>query len=95
LKKVAAGTALRKDSSVPVKDVSPSQRSPFNPLNLDGCGVLIREGIFYASLKMRGQDAPLLVALHGVRSEQEAREAFAALITLRQADCGCSVRPSV
>jgi hypothetical protein len=52
------------------------------------CGVLNRDGIFYASLRMHGEDLPWEIALHGVNSEREAQEAFATLVLLRQAKCG-------
>lgn len=74
---------------VPLKDVTASPLQSFNRRDLNECGVLIRDGIFYASLKLRDQENPMLVALHGVNSEHEAREAFATLVTLRQSDCGC------
>ncbi|HTG45952.1 MAG TPA: hypothetical protein VK633_15640 [Verrucomicrobiae bacterium] len=51
------------------------------------CGVLNRDGIFYASLAMRGEEMPMEIALHGVNSEVEAKQAFAALARLRHAAC--------
>lgn len=51
------------------------------------CGVLNRNGIFYATLKMQGQEMPMEVALHGVRSELEARQAYETLSALRGAEC--------
>ena len=54
---------------------------------LDRCSVLNRNGIFYAALKMRGQELPLEVALHGINSEVEARQALATLSLLRGTEC--------
>jgi hypothetical protein len=51
------------------------------------CGLLSRNGIYYALLKMRGQAVPLEIALHGIRYESEAQTALAALSMLRDAEC--------
>ena len=59
----------------------------FDAPALETCGVLNRDGIFYARLKMQGQDAPLMIALHGVRSELEAHQAFSTLLNLPAAEC--------
>jgi hypothetical protein len=56
---------------------------------------LVRDGIFYAVLKIRGEEVPLLVALHGVSSEFEARSAFQTLAGLPESDCGCKVEMSI
>lgn len=72
---------------VPVNNVTESFATAFNPPTALACGVLNRDGIFYASLRMADQDDPLEIALHGVRSEMEAQKAFATLATLRQARC--------
>jgi hypothetical protein len=66
--------------------------SSFGSPLANACGVMSRDGIFYASLKMRGQEVPMEVALHGVRSEIEARIALATFSTLRGAEC--SVAPA-
>ena len=78
-------------AAFPVKQVVTGPVSPTNSLNLQGCGVLNREGIYYALLRMRGEDDPMLVALHGVQSEGEAHEAFKTLTKLRQVECGPAV----
>lgn len=62
----------------------------FNAPRPSTCGVLNRDGIFYASLKFEGLEVPMEIALHGVRSESEARQAFATLVQLRQAQCDCA-----
>jgi hypothetical protein len=72
---------------VPVKNATESFATAFNAPKVFTCGVLNRDGIFYASLRMENQDAPLEIALHGVRSESEAQKAFETLATLRQARC--------
>ena len=41
-------------------------------------GLLNRNGVFYATVRMQGQGAPMEVALHGVRSEMDARQALEA-----------------
>jgi hypothetical protein len=73
-----------------MKDATESIATAFNAPKAKTCGVLNRDGIFYASLKMRGTEAPLEIALHGVRSETEAQQAFKTLIQLRLADCALS-----
>ena len=78
---------LKQDKRVPVKDATESCATAFNAPKAKTCGVLNRNGIFYASLRVLGEDAPLEIALHGVRSEIEAQEAFRALVRLRLADC--------
>jgi hypothetical protein len=45
--------------------------------------VVHRDGIFYALLKCAGEEAPLLVALHGVTTEIQAAQALETLITPR------------
>lgn len=73
---------------VPVMDLHESNGMPaFNPPMADACGVLECDGIFYARLKMQGMDAPLMIALHGVRSNLEAEQAFCTLIRLPMAEC--------
>ena len=72
---------------VPVNNATESFATAFNAPKVFTCGVLNRDGIFYASLRMENQDAPLEVALHGVRSESEAQKAFETLATLRQVRC--------
>jgi hypothetical protein len=74
---------------VPVNNATESFATAFNTAPAYTCGVLNRDGIYYASLRMQGQDDPLEIALHGVRSESEAQQAFATLARLRQAACGC------
>jgi hypothetical protein len=73
-----------------VNNATESFVAAFNPPSVLNCGVLSRNGIFYASLRMENDDAPLEVALHGVQSEIEAQKAFATLATLRQARCQIS-----
>jgi hypothetical protein len=70
-----------------VNNATESFATAFNVPKVFTCGVLNRDGIFYASLRMENQDAPLEIALHGVRSESEAQMAFETLATLRQARC--------
>ena len=70
-----------------MKDSTESLATAFNAPKATTCGVLNRNGIFYATLKVHGEETPLEVALHGVRSETEAQEAFNTLIQLRMADC--------
>ncbi len=76
-----------------MKDATESFATAFNAPRAYTCGVLNRDGIFYASLKMQGQEAPLEIALHGVRSESEAQVAFATLVQLRQAECAWPILP--
>lgn len=78
---------MKQDTTVPVKNATESCATAFNAPKANTCGVLNRNGIYYASLKMQGADAPLEIALHGVRSEIEAEEAFRTLVQLRLADC--------
>jgi hypothetical protein len=73
-----------------VKDATESLATAFNAPKVNACGVLNRDGIFYATLKMHGEEAPLEIALHGVRSETEAQQAFKTFLQLRQADCACA-----
>jgi hypothetical protein len=73
--------------SVPVNNATESYATAFNTPSVSSCGILNRDGIFYASLCMENSDAPLEVALHGVQSEKEAQQAFQTLATLRQARC--------
>jgi hypothetical protein len=70
-----------------VNNVTESFATAFNTPSVSSCGILNRNGIFYASLCMENQDAPLEIALHGVQSETEAQKAFQTLATLRQARC--------
>jgi hypothetical protein len=70
-----------------VNNATESLAPAFNAPTAYTCGVLNRNGIFYATIRMQGSDAPMEIALHGVRSETEAQQAFAALIRLRGADC--------
>jgi hypothetical protein len=84
---IARTRQFKQYKRVPVKDVTESLATAFNPPAAKACGVLNRDGIFYATLKMQGEEAPLEVALHGVRSETEAQQAFQTLIQLRLADC--------
>ena len=72
---------------VPVNNVTESFATAFNTPLVSTCGVLNRDGIFYATLRMENSDAPLEIALHGVQSETEAQKAFLTLATLRQARC--------
>jgi hypothetical protein len=78
-----------------VENATESIEPAFNPPKAKACGVLNRDGIFYASLRMQGQEAPWEVALHGVSSEREAQEAFATLVRLRQAQCALPVSPVI
>ena len=71
----------------PVKYEAEKVYSSFGSPLGNPCGVLNRNGVFYASLKMQGQESPMEVALHGVRSEIEARQALATLSMLRGAEC--------
>jgi hypothetical protein len=73
-----------------VENVTESIDSGLNAPKASACGVLNRDGIFYASLRIHGQDLPLEIALHGVSSELEAQQAFATLSNLRQARCGAA-----
>jgi hypothetical protein len=75
-----------------VENVTESIESGLNAPKARACGVLNRDGIFYASLRIQGQDMPLEIALHGVSSEIEAQQAFATLSNLRQACCGVEAR---
>ena len=84
---IATGRPFEQDKDVPVKDSTESLATAFNAPKATTCGVLNRNGIFYATLKVHGEETPLEVALHGVRSETEAQEAFNTLIQLRMADC--------
>lgn len=84
---IATARLFAQDKGVPVNDGTESLATAFNAPKARTCGVLNRNGIFYATLKMHGEDIPLEVALHGVRSETEAQQAFNALIQLRMADC--------
>jgi hypothetical protein len=68
--------------------------SAFDATQVNTCGILHRDGIFYATLKIWGEELPLEVALHGVRSEQEAQQAFSTLVQLRQAQCNSQFQPS-
>ena len=70
-----------------MNDSTESFATAFNAPKVTTCGVLNRDGIFYAALKVHGEEKPLEVALHGVRSETEAQQAFNTLIQLRMADC--------
>lgn len=72
---------------VPVNNATESFATAFNAPQVFTCGVLNRDGIFYASLRMENSDSPLEVALHGVQSESEAQKAFETLATLRGALC--------
>jgi hypothetical protein len=72
---------------VPVNNATESYATAFNAPQVSTCGVLNRDGIFYASLRMENSDSPLEVALHGVQSETEARKALETLATLRGALC--------
>jgi hypothetical protein len=76
-----------------VNNATESFATAFNAPKVFTCGVLSRDGIFYASLAMENQEAPLEIALHGVQSESEAQKAFETLATLRQARC--QVNPSL
>jgi len=58
-----------------VKNASDSIAVAYNLPQLVSWGVLMRDGIFYAT--MHGQDVPFEIALHGVRSESEAQQALA------------------
>jgi hypothetical protein len=84
---IATARLFEQDKGVPVKDSTESLATAFNAPKATTCGVLNRNGIFYATLKVHGEETPLEVALHGVRSETEAQEAFNTLIQLRMADC--------
>jgi hypothetical protein len=84
---IARSISLEQDTFVPVKDATESLATAFNAPKVNTCGVLNRDGIFYATLKMRGEERPLEIALHGVRSETEAQQAFNTLVQLRFADC--------
>lgn len=59
----------------------------FGSAQPDACGVLNRDGVYYAMLMLEGQDAPMEVALHGVRSETEARQALASFGARHGAEC--------
>lgn len=72
---------------VPMNNATESFATAFNAPQVFTCGVLNRDGIFYASLRMENSDAPLEIALHGVQSESEAQKAFETLATLRGALC--------
>ena len=84
---IARPRVIKQDTPVPVNDATESLATAFNAPKAKTCGVLNKDGIFYASLRMRGDEAPLEVALHGVRSESEAQQAFKTLLGLRLADC--------
>lgn len=70
-----------------MNNATESYATAFNAPTVFTCGVLNRDGIFYASLRMENQDLPLEIALHGVQSASEAQKAFETLATLRQARC--------
>lgn len=70
-----------------MNNATESFTTAFNAPQVFTCGVLNRDGIFYASLRMENQETPLEIALHGVQSESEAQKAFETLSTLRQARC--------
>ena len=70
-----------------MNNATESFATAFNAPKVFTCGVLNRNGIFYASLRMENQDTPLEIALHGVGSESDAQKAFETLATLRQARC--------
>jgi hypothetical protein len=78
---------MKQYSRVPVSNTTDSFAPAFNPPTVITCGILNRDGIFYASLRMENQDTPLEIALHGVQSESEAQKAFETLATLRGARC--------
>ena len=80
---------MKQDGGVPVKNATESFATAFNAPRASTCGVLNRDGIFYAFLKMQGEEKPFEVALHGVNSESEAQRFFETLLLLRHADCGC------
>lgn len=80
---------------VPVNNTTESFATAFSTPTVFTCGVLNRDGIFYASLRMENQDAPLEIALHGVQSAGEAQKAFETLATLRQARCAIPAIPAV
>ena len=84
---IAMALLFAQDKGVPVNDSTESLATAFNAPKARTCGVLNRDGIFYATLKMHGEETPLEVALHGVRSETEAQQAFNTLIQLRIANC--------
>ena len=70
-----------------MENVTESIEMAFNSPKPNGCGVLNRDGIFYATLRVQGETLPFEIALHGVASEQEALQAFATLARLRHVQC--------
>ena len=87
---IATARLFAQDKGVPVNDGTESLATAFNAPKATTCGVLNRDGIFYATLKVHGEETPLEVALHGVRSETEAQQAFNTLIQLGMAACTTS-----
>ena len=87
-KRIAISPGIRDDERAPVNNeldiVAPVA---FDMPGLETCGVLNRDGIYYARLKMQGQDVPLMIALHGVNSEHDARQAFSTFLNLPAAEC--------
>ena len=58
-----------------------------NTPQLASWSVLNRDGMYYATVAMKGADLPLEVALHGIASESEAHRAVAALTQCPAAFC--------
>jgi hypothetical protein len=71
----------------PVSCEAEKVHRPFAQPQEQSCGVLSRDGVFYAKLKLLGQEDSCEIALHGVNSELEARLALASLASLRATEC--------
>jgi hypothetical protein len=54
-------------------------------------GVVHRDGVFYAHLPVCGQEAPLIVALHGVLTELQAIQALELLLSRAAAPAATGV----
>lgn len=58
-----------------------------------GCDVLNRDGVYYARLAL-GAGEPVLIALHGISTETEARQALSSFSTLRPSPCCPGLTPA-
>jgi hypothetical protein len=56
---------------------------PLGRATSEDSGVEHRDGVFYARLPVCGQDLPIFVALHGIRTELEAATALELLLRRR------------
>lgn len=79
IKPVASKPKMPHNRSVPLNNPNETVSHGFNCGPHGGCGVLNRDGMFYAQLQMGGDGAPVLIALHGVSSEGQAQQALETL----------------